>query len=764
MDNDYTRKTQPPDGQTTIIAGISGTGITYLPGDIVDGTYKLTKLLGRGGMGAVFSCEHMTLNKEYAIKILSADNLSGEAWSRFQQEAQTLARLNHPGIVGIHNMGIDKEQCPYYVMDLLPGETLDQKIRARGRLSVNRALDIFIHVADALGSAHSQGIVHRDIKPSNLMLVSDPLSKRTVLKIVDFGIARVQKQNAAGQSQTATGMIFGTPFYMSPEQCDGSRADERSDVYSFGCSLFEALTGRPPFVGESAFQTFMMHQTQPPPTLAEVAEDDTFPKALETAVQKMLQKKREARYQSMSQVRHDLERIRAGKPIMGQTDATLTPVPAAKPYKGRVQNVDDPDEDDAKNKNNKPAYAIMAAAAAIVLITAGLGAYFMITGSTKKSGLKNIPSPPTTSKINATLDTRTKANFELHNKFADMVDEKEERAAAKSRKRDGLYVTLKGYGATEAETALMNTQTKAKVGAERLEFEEKLWALINDPKWMAQKFKSNGVFHFPKDFILGHISIDGKPPVNACGDISEGANKSAVFYFLTPNRPYPQLLQKFGPDDLTGVSMVFDQAGTTIDTLAKWHRLEEVDFFNLIIKSNPDSTEDWDESEMADADLSALNRLTSVKALGLCLPVTAGAIKNLALVRRINCLKLKRVNGLETLLKELRYYNNLTELWLVHEDTQDYQLGYLANMKNLKKLVIRRSRLTPKCFLQFSQIPQLRYLRLDRNDWTKEQKDNLKKLMPNCVIEYEPVAETKYWDMFPKGHQYTPSGDTGFGF
>ena len=747
-DRDHNDTNQPPNEQNTLIAGISGSNVSYLPGDTIDGAYKLLKLLGRGGMGAVFSCVHLTLNNNYAIKVLSAENLTGEAWARFQQEAKTLAKLNHPGIVGIHNMGIDKEQCPYYVMDLLPGETLDATIKKHGRLPVNRSLEIFIHVAEALGSAHAQGVVHRDIKPSNLILTNDPVTNRTVVKLVDFGIARVQKRDSAGQSQTATGLIFGTPYYMSPEQCEGERADERSDVYSFGCALFEALTGRPPFVGDSAFQTFMLHQTQPAPTLASVAPDQEFPAALETAVQKMLKKKREARYQSMSQVKHDLERIHAGKSIMGQTNAQLTPFTPETRYKpegGSAHGDDSHHEKEVKDKNTRLLVSLSIAAIAFVLVAAGIGSYIMFSDMIKKSAKKSIVAAPLE-------PAKTPVKLPVKTVDDDDSEESSVEPGSLSNSDPNLYRRLRNMGATEKETSVINLATNTKVVSEKMEFEEKLKALVSDSTWMAQTFKSNGVFHFPKDFIIGHISIDGKPPVPACGDISAGSGRSAIFYFLTPNRPYPQLLGKFGPNDLTGVSMVFDNAAKTIGTLSNWQRLEEVDYFNPILKSMPDGTEDWDESLMNDADAVALNRLKTVKTLGLCLPVSADAILKLPIVARINCLKVKRIANIETLLKRLKYYDNLTELWLVHQDTEDYQVGYLARMNNLKRLVIRRSHLTPDCYKEFSQMDKLRYLRLDRNDWTKAQKDRLQKNLPNCTIEYEPVVEIKYWGMFPANH------------
>ncbi len=150
------------------------------------------------------------------MKFFRPRNWTEESWNRFRAEAKILAKLRHPGIVAVYNMGLGDGQFLYYVMDLLDGEPLDQLIEREGPVKIDQALQIFIKVADALGAAHAKGVIHRDIKPSNLMLLHDSGKKSLSVKIVDFGIARLSSQNFAVQSQTKTGMIVGTPFYMSP--------------------------------------------------------------------------------------------------------------------------------------------------------------------------------------------------------------------------------------------------------------------------------------------------------------------------------------------------------------------------------------------------------------------------------------------------------------------------------------------------------------------------------------------------------------------
>lgn len=277
-------------------------------------------------MGVVYEATHRLMQQQYAVKVLSADQLSEpQTWIRFQREAQALARLNHKNIVKIFNLGIDRERYPYYVMELLEGESLQEKLKREGGLPVAQTLDIFLAVAEALAVAHRAKIVHRDIKPGNIMLCSNLSDKGECVKLVDFGLARLgQSAGFAGdpersrllQNLTEIGEVFGSPLYMSPEQATGSATvDERSDIYSFGCSLFEALTGQVPFHGRTVMETFGLHQNQKAPSLQETNREGVYPLELELAVARMLEKAPDKRYQNMESLLIDLRRVQEGKPV-----------------------------------------------------------------------------------------------------------------------------------------------------------------------------------------------------------------------------------------------------------------------------------------------------------------------------------------------------------------------------------------------------------------------------------------------------------------
>ncbi|MBK7750400.1 MAG: serine/threonine protein kinase [Candidatus Obscuribacter sp.] len=309
-------------------------GHRYEPGVVVGGDYVLLRSIGRGGMGEVFAAEHKFIaGRVCALKMLAPHLVTERNWQRFEREARALARLDHGGIVKIYTMGVDRETCPYYVMELIEGETLSEYLNRSGRFSVEQAIAIFKQVASALDCAHRNSIIHRDLKPSNIMLLPAKDGQSMTVKLVDFGVAALIS-NVEHQRLTEIGEAVGTPLYMSPEQFVGEAAGEPCDVYSLGCTLFEALTGRPPFRGENTLQTIHMHQYKLAPTLAEAFPRGQFSNDLEYMVARMLSKLPASRYQNMAQVIHDFERLSKGKPLVlarsQNTASEIAEEPAAK--------------------------------------------------------------------------------------------------------------------------------------------------------------------------------------------------------------------------------------------------------------------------------------------------------------------------------------------------------------------------------------------------------------------------------------------------
>jgi predicted Ser/Thr protein kinase len=244
--------------------------------------YDIQRLLGRGGMGAVYLAREKALERAVAIKVLPPETATdADTRERFRREARTAAKLTHPNIVPLYAFG-DVDGMLYFVMGYVRGESLADRMRREGKLAPDQARRILKEVADALDHAHRQGVVHRDIKPDNILL--DDESGRPML--TDFGVA---KGRSAGATLTATGMIVGTPMYMSPEQASGSaEIDGRSDLYSLGALAYAMLAGRPPFDGAAAQDLIVQHLTREPPPLEALAPD--APRDLVAAVTRCLQK------------------------------------------------------------------------------------------------------------------------------------------------------------------------------------------------------------------------------------------------------------------------------------------------------------------------------------------------------------------------------------------------------------------------------------------------------------------------------------------
>lgn len=293
MDNDATRPIAHDSdigaSRTTKNHGnfdVPGTdaALEFSPGETILDRYKVIRLLGRGGMGSVYEVEHLFLHGRYALKFLNKNQTNDAAWRRFEIEARATNKLEHPNLIKVHDFGLLPNGQPYFIMDLVEGETLAELLKRKGRLPVDQTIKMFIQVGFALSYAHSNGIVHRDIKPSNIILTNADSGKTedSLIKLVDFGIAKLTGQDSFNQQTlTRTGEIFGSPLYMSPEQCLGIGVDHRTDLYSLGCVMFEALTGAPPLVGDSALATMMKHQTEEPLSLKAASLGVEYPKRVE---------------------------------------------------------------------------------------------------------------------------------------------------------------------------------------------------------------------------------------------------------------------------------------------------------------------------------------------------------------------------------------------------------------------------------------------------------------------------------------------------
>lgn len=287
-----------------------------LVGKTLADRYEITELIGHGGMGNVYKANHKHLNKPKAIKVLHSHLVKDKnIRARFQQEAKAQEKLRNDHLIAATDFGVTENDQLFIVMDYAPGKGLNKILKENGPIEWERLIPIIEQLCTGLSYAHRKGIVHRDIKPSNI-IISKSEEDEELAQIVDFGIAKVLTSDQDRQDLTKTGEIFGSPPYMSPEQCEGeSNVDKRSDIYSFGCVIYEALTGVSPFKTKSTVETLMNHITEEAPLMNKVAPKIDIPEDLEKIVCKTLARDKNDRYHTADALKDDLQKFIGGESV-----------------------------------------------------------------------------------------------------------------------------------------------------------------------------------------------------------------------------------------------------------------------------------------------------------------------------------------------------------------------------------------------------------------------------------------------------------------
>jgi serine/threonine-protein kinase len=331
----------PVAGAASYQANIPAAGApVYVPptdpllGQVLAGRYLVEKKLGEGGMGAVYLATHTVLEKRVALKVLHGEFArKADLVERFMQEAKAASRIRHENVIDISDFGTAGEGVVFFAMELLKGHDLHEEVaRARlagQRLPWARTRPIFLQICSALAAAHAGGVVHRDLKPENIYLV-EWLGHKDFVKLLDFGIAKLTEVTEGDRKLTRTGMLFGTPEYMSPEQARGEPVDHRVDVYAMGCILYQLVTGRVPFEADNFMGILSLHLTEevppiPPPIFAEIGG----PPELEYIIQKAMAKAREDRYQSIDEMANAIRALHGEeeRPIQAPRGPLATPAP-----------------------------------------------------------------------------------------------------------------------------------------------------------------------------------------------------------------------------------------------------------------------------------------------------------------------------------------------------------------------------------------------------------------------------------------------------
>jgi serine/threonine protein kinase len=371
---------------------------------IIADRYHIEKKLGEGGMGAVYLGEHVKMGRKSAIKVMSpAMAADPDAIARFNREAANAARINHPNVCQIYDFGETADGTIYLAMELIEGESLGDVLEREGRLPMPRAIAILEQTADALQAAHDLGIVHRDLKPDNIMLARGRGGAETV-KVVDFGIAKAMS-GEEGQQVTKTGLVVGTPEYMSPEQLSGDKLDGRSDIYALALVFFRCLTGTFPFQAESTQEMMIKRLTDDPLPLNVAEPGASYPNALQRVLDRALARMPADRYASAVQFAADAAAAARGMPAQptagvaeaatqllsaGAAATTLPPtqvrtsekrpLPGAAP---RTPTTPQPPPSPPRPARRRA--PVLAIAAAVLVVGGGATAYLMLRGGGGRS-------------------------------------------------------------------------------------------------------------------------------------------------------------------------------------------------------------------------------------------------------------------------------------------------------------------------------------------------------------------------------------------
>jgi eukaryotic-like serine/threonine-protein kinase len=400
--SDETRFCQ--DDGTTLRAA---TPAASLVGQVIADRYHVIKKLGEGGMGQVYLAEHVKMGRRSAIKVMSPAMIHDpDAIARFNREASNASRITHPNVCAVYDFGETPDGLIYLAMEFVEGVPLTDLIEQEGALPLARATAIFKQTADALQAAHDLGIVHRDLKPDNIM-VARGRDGSDLVKVVDFGIAKAVGGDETGQKVTKTGLVVGTPEFMSPEQLSGDKVDGRSDLYALALVYFRMLTGQLPFQADSVQETMIKRLTDDPETLAAARPDLTFPDGLQAVLDTALARTPATRYQTVAKFAEDVLGVaQLRKGTRGMTPATRAEIEA----KTQVIDSHETKAMKAGGGRGKKRSVVPLLVGVIVVLGLGGGAWAIFARqpaapASRDSTLSLAVQPPDTTKSGTTADT-----------------------------------------------------------------------------------------------------------------------------------------------------------------------------------------------------------------------------------------------------------------------------------------------------------------------------------------------------------------------
>lgn len=623
-------------------------------------------------MGYVYKVEHTLLNKTLAFKVLKTESLSEAIWKRFRLEGQAIARLDHVNIVKIYDMSQTEDGLPFFTMDLLIGQSLDDYLQDYGRLSVEEALPIFRQVCAGLAYANDHGIIHRDIKPGNIMLIdsNDGSTSKCTVKIVDFGIAKlVDDGNTSQQGLTRPGEVFGSPLYMSPEQCMGAKLDQRTDMYSVGVTMFQALTGRPPLLGKSAVETAALHQSQEPPMLCEVAKDVDFPIELEEIIATMLAKSPDDRYSSLAEVANLLLQIEKGEHITRPSTRARAENPAVRESLRQSRTEQADEQEDAQKETNEQKQQItkwqiwLVASLTIILLATALflaGVNFSLTWQQKDVSKPAIKHPKTVATVDQ-VDSLTNLDYGFDETKLSPKDRQEIEAFKKAK--TGTYTRITRRNGQPIK--VFNFSEKFSLGT---------------ISWSTRKeqgqFFARGTKEMP---LLKGVKLDSDLAIQT----------------------YPELLTKFRPNDINW--LVIDGVRPRNPLLAK-----------SIVHLSSLTYLEIKNSEINNADLKTLEQLKNLSSLKLSGTNLKGSdLAQSNLLKHLVVIQIESMKEPSPLLESLLKHNRLDNLDVRHMILQRKDFVTISKMSTLRLLTIKSTNVTDEYLEALTKLTNLTQLNID---------------------------------------------------
>ncbi|MBP9089960.1 protein kinase [bacterium] len=683
------------------VSGDFNAGTVFQPGSVIGGAFRIQSMIGQGGMGVVYLAEQISLKKQVALKILAPELVNEQSWLRFKAEAKTLASLNHSSLVKVYDLGIHENTIPYYSMDFLQGQSLEEILVKDGPLPLKLALAIFVEVLDGLAYAHRNGIVHRDLKPGNIMLCT--VDGAQAVKILDFGISKLIGPHAASsQSLTAVGEIFGSPFYMSPEQCSGGTVDARSDIYSVGCTLVEVLTGFVPFEGEEFIETVMMHQEDSPPLLCDLSAELRYPASLDLVLAKCLAKRPQERYQSAKELALDLVRVLEGKEVMA-------------PGLVSSQQSDSSCATEAEDKTvHLPVLPILCACCVAIVLVA-VSAYFIFRPTPVvdySPRLRNAASRDVAVDYGATPQSnKTEVSaLSSRRRFALNASRK---ATAASRDSDTAAVSALGFSPSSSDF-----KTSSKVAAVRrggdtaadsalFEVMPEFDSSSLEPKGSEKEtFKYSTIvvkngqrlrrFNFPTDITIGVVRV-GKYSERqyARGVIDVPADAAITFTPSADLSRSPQYLQRFRSDDITSLVLMAETCSDRV--LAAAADISGITELRLT-----------DAGELTEKGLQSLVRFKQLNSFALSSSALTGES-----IARANCWQnLKRLTWRDSrqpgaFLKKLQSSSSLAHLDLSASKLGHSDFLLISKLIGLERVILANSRITIEDLEAVAGLPKL---------------------------------------------------------